>query len=476
MNIIKNIDIENTIYSITIKGDNNNPLIRASDIAKILDLSNINKNLNDYDNTEKIILNEKTNGGNQDINYLTEKGLKNLLSKSKKINAKKLLEDCNEIFKYFNDNYIKNNKITYENKNILYIIEKENKDLLINFNNNYNNYIHYLNINNITFNIIFEKIFDDTNDFYAIFILSCLKIYNISDNIYSNINNNILNIINYILDTNKIINNKLIINKISNEINEISNEINELKINNDINDFHNELIENNEINQNFNKFISECFLISKDYEESTENIIGQYRIWSKKASEEIFHSFHNYLKIRFKHMKLKIQDQSNVIYGFQGLKLKNINYQKKYNNIIENFIFDICYFSPSGKVLFKNLLESYIEWKVNNNILITNNEKEELKNFLKNHEYVLQSNVYVNKQNGVGYYGIYIKNEKVLIEKKPHNGKIIQKIDYHTNEVISVYDTIAKASDYEKISTSTLSRHIKNKKILDNSYYFSIKI
>lgn len=106
-----------------------------------------------------------------------------------------------------------------------------------------------------------------------------------------------------------------------------------------------------------------------------------------------------------------------------------------------------------------------------NYLMINNNERNELKNFLKVCEYILPANVYVNNQNGRGYYGMSLKFDENLIEKKRYNGKIIEKINVSTNNVVATYNTIAKAAESEKISTATLSRCIKSKKIIDNHYF-----
>ena len=492
MDITREYNINNNTYNVSFKGSVEEPLVKAADIGKILGLTNINKNLKDFDNNEKVILNEMTIKGIQDINYLTINGVKNILNKSRKPNADNLLkwyENEIENFKNNTQNIIKNNQ-KYHNELVFYVIQKNNQinnnEYIINFDKNYNNYINNLKLNNEIFDIIYEKLIDENNKYIGDFIIKLLEKYNISSNIYLNNNNNLMYIINYVFnilniinntnqDTDNYINNINNINDIDNinNISYIKENKNNLNIIDKLND--NLLIEDNEINRSFNKFISECCIIGLNNEESTDNLIGQYRIWSKKASDEIFHSLGNYLKIKFKHTRLKIQNKSNVIYGYQGIKLKEINYQKKYeNNNIENFIFDVCNFSPSGKVIFKNLLDKFNEWKINNNLDINNSEKDDLKDFLKKCNYVLPSNVYVNKQNGLGYYGIFIKSEEKIIEKKPQNGKIIEKRNATTNEIIDIYDTIAKAADSEKIPPSTMSRYIKNKQILNN-YYFSIK-
>jgi len=72
---------------ITIKGTEDEPLFRASDIGEVLELSNIRKNIADFTENERVSLKVSTKGGPQNITFLTEKGLKKLICNSRKANA-----------------------------------------------------------------------------------------------------------------------------------------------------------------------------------------------------------------------------------------------------------------------------------------------------------------------------------------------------------------------------------------------------
>lgn len=48
----------------------------------------------------------------------------------------------------------------------------------------------------------------------------------------------------------------------------------------------------------------------------------------------------------------------------KGVKLKEIEYKKQFiNNDVETFIFQVCKFSPNGKILNYTLLNEYHKWK-----------------------------------------------------------------------------------------------------------------
>ena len=77
----------------------------------------------------------------------------------------------------------------------------------------------------------------------------------------------------------------------------------------------------------------------------------------------------------------------------------------------ETFIFHSCIFSISGKVLFAKFEEQYVSWlkdvkKIN---VCIKDKVKELKEYLKNTPYTVQSNVWTNDGNGNGFYGIYLK-------------------------------------------------------------------
>ena len=116
MEIVKAFNSNNLHTNITIKGTHIEPLFRASDIGLILELSNINKNIVDFNESEKVITSGETLGGNQQVSFLTEKGLYKVLFKSRKPIAEKFQDWVCEV--------IKEIRLTGE-----YKLNKENEEL-----------------------------------------------------------------------------------------------------------------------------------------------------------------------------------------------------------------------------------------------------------------------------------------------------------------------------------------------------------
>ena len=75
MEVVKAFNSNKLHTEIVIKGTYDKPLFRASDIANILEMSNIRATIQHFDNTEKVVNRVDTRGGNQKVTFLTEKGL-----------------------------------------------------------------------------------------------------------------------------------------------------------------------------------------------------------------------------------------------------------------------------------------------------------------------------------------------------------------------------------------------------------------
>jgi prophage antirepressor-like protein len=90
MEIVKAFNENGMSQTITIKGTSTNPLFRASDIGSILEISNVRQSIKDFDNTEKVAVSITDNiGREQNVSFLTELGLYQLLFISRKPVAKK---------------------------------------------------------------------------------------------------------------------------------------------------------------------------------------------------------------------------------------------------------------------------------------------------------------------------------------------------------------------------------------------------
>uniref|UniRef100_A0A6C0IDI4 MSV199 domain-containing protein n=1 Tax=viral metagenome TaxID=1070528 RepID=A0A6C0IDI4_9ZZZZ len=228
--------------------------------------------------------------------------------------------------------------------------------------------------------------------------------------------------------------------------------------------------------QSFNQFIDTHCIVRPDVEVSTTDIVGQYRILAQSASKEVYHALISYLDTRFTPGRLKHQNQKNVINGYSGVMLREIEYKKSIiSSDVQNFIHHACVFSPSGKTLFSDLLEEYKQWKKTVQKPETKTEAEELKKYLKETKYVLYTTIWANNGGGQGYYGILLKSENYAAGRTTSTtGKKVEKRIKDTNEILSTWDTIAKAAEAEKICAAKMSRSIKSGVVFPGNYYYSI--
>jgi len=238
--------------------------------------------------------------------------------------------------------------------------------------------------------------------------------------------------------------------------------------------YQNSLLPEDELTNKFNEFINTMCIVRSDVEESCVNMEGQYRIWSKiKPKKEVFHSLKNYLDTRFKPSRLTSQNKNQVVYGYIGVKLKHIEYKKKLvNDDVETFLFQVCHFSPSGKILNSILLQEYQRWKKSVNKECNDNDMKDIKEYLNSCEYTLKSTVWTNYGSNEGYYGLSLKNDEYNHKTTSSTGKKVEKVEKKTGQVLGTWETIAKAAETEHISAAKMSRSIKNVIEFNNDYYY----
>ena len=241
--------------------------------------------------------------------------------------------------------------------------------------------------------------------------------------------------------------------------------------------YQNPLLNEHEQTSKFNEFINTMCIVRSDVEESSTNMEGAYRIWNKiKPKKDTFHAFKTYLDTRFKPSRISNQNKNQVVHGYIGVKLIQTEYKKRYtNNDVEIFLFQVCKFSPSGKILNATLLSEYQRWKQQMNKSIDNDDLNKIKEYLNACEYALKSTVWSEQGSNEGYYGISLKVDEYKHKTTSSTGKKVEKIELKSEQVLSSWDTIAKAAEDENISAAKMSRSIKNKTIFNNDYYYKVK-
>jgi hypothetical protein len=238
------------------------------------------------------------------------------------------------------------------------------------------------------------------------------------------------------------------------------------------------ILEKDEQTKRFDEFIDSCCIVRSDVEESSVDMEGQFRIWNKvKPSKETFHLFKQYLDTRFRPKRLQKQDKNQVVHGYAGVKLLPIEYKRICDVTcdVETFVFNVCRFSPCGKILNSTLLSEYQRWKKKMNKDVSDDDMREIKQYLNSSVYVQKGTVWVNSLSNEGYYGLSLKEDDTYVHKNvTSTGKRVNKICSKTNQVLNTWTTIIKAATAENMCASKMSRSIKNKIVHNDYFYVSV--
>ena len=249
------------------------------------------------------------------------------------------------------------------------------------------------------------------------------------------------------------------------------------------------LLPDNEMTQKFDQFVATCCIVRPDVEEESVNLEGRFRIWSHtKPTKETFHALKHYMDVKFKPKRI------DRIHGYQGIKLKTVEYKKvianeaehpeQYN--VETFLFQSCKFSDTGKILNSTLLKEYQKWKLNVGKPLYETDMKNLKTYLNACRHTLKSCVWSENISNEGFYGLELKqnfytlNQNAVQEQGANviigvqlstTGKKVEKRLVNSNQILKTWNTIAKAAAEEGFSTAKMSRSVKDKTVFKDYYY-----
>jgi hypothetical protein len=248
------------------------------------------------------------------------------------------------------------------------------------------------------------------------------------------------------------------------------------------------LLPDNELTQKFDEFVATCCIVRPDVEEESVNLEGRFRLWSHtKPAKETFHALKHYMDVKFKPKRI------DRIHGYQGIKLKTVDYKKVIANEAENpaqfsvetFIFQCCQFSDRGKILNSTLLKEYQQWKISVGQTPSETDLKNLKTYLNACPNALKAMIWVETANE-GYYGLSLKEsyyslKQNAVQEQGANpiigvqlsttGKKVEKRLVNSNQILKTWNTIAKAAAEEGFSTAKMSRSVKDKTVFKDYYY-----
>ena len=249
------------------------------------------------------------------------------------------------------------------------------------------------------------------------------------------------------------------------------------------------LLPENEMTKKFDEFVATCCIVRPDVEEESVNLEGRFRLWSHtKPAKETFHALKHYMDVRFKPKRIQ------NIHGYQGIKLKTVEYKKMISNPAENpeqynvetFLFQCCKFSDTGKILNSVLLKEYQKWKLSIGKTVSENDMKNLKTYLNACPNALKATIWAeNQTSNEGFYGLaskacYYTMTQAVIQGQANpvisvqistTGKKVEKRLVNSNQVLKTWSTIAKAATDEGFSAAKMSRSVKDKTVFKDYYY-----
>jgi hypothetical protein len=249
------------------------------------------------------------------------------------------------------------------------------------------------------------------------------------------------------------------------------------------------LLPDNEMTQKFDQFVATCCIVRPDVEEESVNLEGRFRLWSHtKPAKETFHALKHYMDVKFKPKRI------DRIHGYQGIKLKTVEYKKVVATEAENpaqfsvetFIFQCCQFSDRGKILNSTLLKEYQQWKISVGQTPGETDLKNLKTYLNACQNALKATIWFETTANEGYYGLSLKenyyflNQSAVMAQGANpiigvqlstTGKKVEKRLVSSNQVLKTWNTIAKAATDEGFSTAKMSRSVKDKTVFKDYYY-----
>ena len=248
------------------------------------------------------------------------------------------------------------------------------------------------------------------------------------------------------------------------------------------------LLPDNEMTQKFDQFVATCCIVRPDVEEESVNIEGRFRLWSHiKPTKETFHALKHYMDVKFKPKRI------DRIHGYQGIKLKEVEYKKMISNPDENpeqynvetFLFQCCKFSDTGKILNSTLLKEYQKWKLSVGQSPNEMDIKNLKTYLNACPNTLKATIWSENISNEGNYGVSLSEDyytmtQVVIQGQANpvisvqlstTGKKVEKRLVNSNQILKTWNTIAKAAADEGFSTAKMSRSVKDKTVIQDYYY-----
>jgi hypothetical protein len=231
----------------------------------------------------------------------------------------------------------------------------------------------------------------------------------------------------------------------------------------------------------FDTFFKENCEIGSNFECSTYDIYGAYRLWTKILRLENKNKLTEFLNKHYKKKRKYYNDIKTSIVVYLGFRVKPfIIKQENVNNLpkYEEFILRNCEFGYNYKISVEKLMNIFNNWIKDHNYEHNLLDERQFKAYINRH--FVKTHMKLPGENGsiegYGIWGLRLKNDEIVLSKnhKSHS-KIILKIDIKTKEILEQYDSILMLRDTLKISHRKIRDYIKLETIIDEKYIYRFK-
>jgi prophage antirepressor-like protein len=493
-----------------IKDDNNKYYFRGSDVARVLEITNIRSSIQNFTDKEKGVRKVDTLGGPQDIIFLSSQGVYRLLYNSKKTVAEKFREWVGDILDDIIFNESKKLREQLDQKEIelnrtkkqleltaklqvkkwfdtepghtIYALKNNSDDVnsLITIGKSRNiacresaYFTH--NQNSDMFFIrkcyncdLAEKVLHHMLDKYRIdrtrdesIRFDSFAWFDISENFAEYIINLVCDFLdNFISSIEKLPNTNL-----QNEIEIISKQLGKSNKTRENTPKKETKIEFNELD--YDKFLSDFCEINEEYYSIPDEILGAYKIWSRiNVDTNRKNLLFNFLKTKFQMKTLYYEKYKARINTFVGIRPKTIDW-KLSNSSLNSFLKEKCDIGYIYKITEKEFQHKYTTWI---NRELNSDELINIKAELNNNFYYGNIN-YSKEKKKYGYVGFKLKESVETIHcLRNKNTKKVNKVNIHTKEIETTFRSINEATNRLNINIRTTQSYLKLQKVFDECY------
>ena len=226
----------------------------------------------------------------------------------------------------------------------------------------------------------------------------------------------------------------------------------------------------------FDKFINEYCEIGENNKCLALEILGAYRMWSKKTDPLTKKNLTTYMKNNYKLNREYVSDHNTKLTYYVGIKPKDfIVKQNNTDNLpyYEEFILSQCKFDYTYRTTKTILFNEFKKWVLNKypDYIFSKSDQTNMIIYL-HRNFCNCKKIHINGGTE-GYYGLQMKNDAhELLGISVSRRKRVHKVNINNNKIIETYNTLCEASVKLNMDEKKLSTLILNKININNQFIY----